>query len=55
MFLSIIEVELHLVRVQASSTLVGPEPLRFRVQILELETKSNPIRVGCGLTAKNRS
>jgi hypothetical protein len=38
------------VRVRASSTLVGTEPLRFRVQILEIATHSDPIRVGYGFT-----
>lgn len=33
-----VRLELHLVRVRVSPTLVGPEPLRF----------------GCGLTAKTR-
>jgi hypothetical protein len=42
------------VRVRASPTLVGTEPLRFRVEILEIESKSNPMRFGYGFTAKTR-
>jgi hypothetical protein len=39
---------------RASSTLVGTEPLRFRVQILEIATHPDPILVGGGFTAKAR-
>jgi hypothetical protein len=42
------------VRVRASPNLVGTEPLRFRVQILEIGTKSDPFRFGSSLTAKDR-
>jgi hypothetical protein len=45
--------ELHSVRVWASPTPVGTEPLRFRVQILELGTKPDPFRSGLSLTAKS--
>ena len=50
----LVYIELHLVRVRASPTLVGTEPMRFRVEILEIESKSNPMRFGCGFTTKTR-
>jgi hypothetical protein len=45
-------IELHSVRVRASSNPVGTEPLRFRVQISEIGTKPDPFRFGSSLTAK---
>jgi uncharacterized protein (DUF2252 family) len=38
-------VELHLVRVRAGSSQVGPEPLRFLVQILQPATKPDQVTV----------